>query len=108
MMRTFLKWAGAVGVAVVWAGAAWGQAVNPSSLPDGEVNVSYTQTLSADGFLPVVCCTWTLTPGAGWPGGLSFSPGTTMATISGVPTSGPISFSLTVSDGVSTVSPSYT
>src|SRR5258708_39131662 len=89
MMRTFLKWAGAVGMAVVCAGVAWGQnpSITPGSgpLPNGEVNVGYpTQTLNANDPLPT-CCTWSVTAGA-LPDGLLLSTGTTStATISGTP-----------------------
>src|SRR5438552_13214775 len=96
-------------VVLCFGGVASGQSITPTTLPDGDVGVSYTQTLTANGFVPVVCCTWT-TPGTSWPaGGLTFfAPGTTTtAQISGTPTA-TISFTVTATDDVSSASQSYT
>src|SRR5579864_9767388 len=104
MNRLPHRWSAVVTLAVLCAAGAWAQTVTPTSLPNGEVGVAYNQTLTANGFLPILCCSWTLTPGTGWPGGLSFSSGGTTATISGTPTSaGSISFTVTATDGTSSV-----
>ena len=105
MMRTFLKCAGAVVVAVVWGGVAWGQPViSPPSgaLPGGEVGVAYNQTLTASE-LPTTsptCCTWAA---SGLPnGGLNITftaPNSPTAQITGTPTAaGPVTFTVTATD----------
>src|SRR6266436_1793166 len=97
MMRTFLKCAGAVVMAAVWGGVAWGQpSISPGSgaLPGGEVGVAYSQPLTATDIDPT-CCTWNVTVGA-LPDGLSLGASGTTTTISGTPTaSGLFSFTIT-------------
>jgi hypothetical protein len=110
MTRLSIKWTAAVLLALVCAAAASGQpAVSPSTLPAGEQNVAYNQPLTASGFLPApLCCTWSVTPGAGWPGGLSLTAADKNATVSGTPTaSGTINFTVTVGDGISSVTQPY-
>jgi hypothetical protein len=73
----------------------------PSTLPDGQVNSSYTATLVA---APLTCpCNWEITSGA-LPPGLSLSSGS--GTISGTPnTAGTYPFFVTVTDNTTLTSP---
>jgi len=73
----------------------------PTTLPDGQVNASYTATLVA---APLTCpCNWVITSGS-LPPGLVLSSGT--GTISGTPsTAGTYPFFVTVTDNTTLTSP---
>ncbi|MFC1845877.1 Ig domain-containing protein [Chloroflexota bacterium] len=73
----------------------------PSTLPDGQVNASYTATLVA---APLTCpCSWVITSGA-LPPGLALSP--TSGSISGTPSAAGIyPFFVTVTDNTTLTSP---
>src|SRR5712671_1012270 len=99
MMRPFLKCAGAVVVAVLCAGAAWGDTVisiSAPSLPGGEVSVPYPagQVFTAsDSNDEATCCMWTA---SGLSNGLSLDSG---GVLSGTPTAaGTVNFTVTASD----------
>jgi hypothetical protein len=99
MMRSFLKCAGAVVVAAVCGGVAWGQTVisiSPPALPGGEVSVPYPggqQFTASDSDGTATCCTWSA---SGLSNGLSLD---ASGTLSGTPTApGPITFTVTATD----------
>ncbi len=73
--------------------------ITTSSLPDGIVGQSYDATLAAEGGSPPY--TWSLTGGSALPAGLSFS--ASSGAITGTPTAvaGPLSLSVSVTDGMS-------
>jgi len=101
-------WLGVLALLVCGAGAAQAQPnLTPTSLPDGEVTVPYLQSLTANDFLPLVCCTWSQ---AGLPTGLSLNGNGTSATISGTPTTATpsITFTITADDGLSRIDKQYT
>jgi hypothetical protein len=81
--------------------AAWGMAplnINTISLPDGEVNAPYSQTLQASGGSGSY--TWSTASGS-LPDGLSLNPST--GVISGTPTTiGSSNFTVQVNDGLTT------
>ena len=74
--------------------------VTTTSLPDDVVSTPYSEPLQASG--GTAPYTWSVTPGSSLPSWLSISGSGTSWTISGTPTStGPVSFSLTVTDSSS-------
>ena len=79
-----------------------GPTITTSSLPNGEVNVAYSQTLAATGGVPPYS-NWTVTTGL-LPAGLSLNSST--GVISGTPSAtGTSTFSVTVKDSAGSTSP---
>ncbi len=79
-----------------------GLTILTTNLPNGSVNVPYSQTLSAAGGVPPYS-SWTVTSGS-LPAGLTLN--ATSGAISGTPTTaGTSSFSVTVKDSANTTSP---
>lgn len=98
MMRSFLRRAGAVVVAVACAGAVWGQTVisiSAPALPGGEVSVPYPggQFTASDDDGTATCCTWSA---SGLSNGLSLD---SSGVLSGTPNAaGTINFTVTATD----------
>jgi hypothetical protein len=82
---------------------AFSSGITPTSLPNGEVGVAYSQTLSISGGSGSY--TWSISAGA-LPAGLSLS---ATGTISGTPTAaGVAKFTVKVNDGISTATQALT
>jgi hypothetical protein len=70
--------------------------INPATLPGGNVGTPYNQSVSVTGGLGPY--TWSISSGTR-PAGVNFTPGTTSATLSGIPTTAATySFTVTVTD----------